>query len=372
MYINMDMLRRMPERCNSPPVRGGVRSSEPLTRPVGAGAALVYRGAVRTREAWRFRLLGGGSLLIPAWLAAACAPATVPGLYQGYLEAEYVYVASPQGGALHSLRVQRGQDVPSGAPLFDLDPEPEATLARQAADNLDRALARLRDLQKGQRPSEVASIEARRDQARANLALAEVEYRRAEDLHRDEVVPIDDVDRARAAREQYEAQVAQYTADLETARLGARSDVIEEAEAAAAAARAELARAEWVAAQKSQAAPAAGRVHDTLYRPGEWVAPGVPVVVLLPPENLKVRFFVPQGELSRVPPGAAVRVTFDGGARPYEASVSYVSTQAEFTPPVIYSQQTRDKLVFMVEAKLAPSDFGSLRPGQPVDVTLER
>jgi len=315
---------------------------------------------------------GRPAALLALSLAAACAPPSVPGLYQGYIEAEYVYVASPQGGALRSLSVQRGQDVPSGAPLFDLDPEPEATLARQAAENLDQAQARLRDLRKGQRPSEVASIEARRDQARANLALAEVEHRRVEALYRGEVVPIDDLDRARAAVDQYRAQVAQHTADVETARLGSRSDVIEEAEAAVAAASAELARAEWVLAQKAQAAPAAGVVHDTLYRPGEWVAPGVPVVVLLPPENLKVRFFVPQDELSSVPPGAAVRVTFDGGARPYEASVSYVSTQAEFTPPVIYSQQTRNKLVFMVEAKLSRSDFGPLRPGQPVDVALER
>lgn len=311
-------------------------------------------------------------MLLALTLAAGCTPAPVPGRYQGYIEAEYVYVASPQGGALRSLSVQRGQDVTTGAPLFELDPEPEAALVRQAADGLDQARARLRDLRKGQRPSEVAAVEARRDQARANLTLAENEFRRMDQLYRDEVVPVEDVDRARASRAQYEAEVAQYTADLETARLGARPDVVAEAEAAVSAAQAELTRAEWILAQKKQAAPVDGAVHDTLYRPGEWVAPGSPVVVVLPPGNLKARFFVPQGELSSVPPGTAVRVTFDGGAGPYEARVSYVSTQAEFTPPVIYSAETRDKLVFMVEAKLAPSDFGALRPGQPVDVALER
>lgn len=303
---------------------------------------------------------------------AACNPAPPAGTYQGYLEAEYVYVASPLGGALESLEVERGRAVTAGEALFELDEEPEASLVQQAEEGARQAEARLEDLRKGQRPSELASIEALRDQARSSLELAELELARVENLYRDEVVPAEELDRARTQRELYEAQVARYTAELQTARLGGRTDAVDAAEAAAAAASAELTRARWNLGQKAQSSPVTGVVHDTLYRPGEWVGPGNPVVVLLPPENLKVRFFVPERELAGVQPGQAVQVHIDGAPAPYLARVSYVSTRAEFTPPVIYSRETRAKLVFMVEARFASPDASDLRPGQPVDVTLER
>jgi HlyD family secretion protein len=112
-------------------------------------------------------------------------------------------------------------------------------------------------------------------------------------------------------------------------------------------------------------------VQDTLYRAGEWVATGNPVVELLPPANIKVRFFVPQAALPRIKPGQTVSVTFDGGPHAYSATVNFISTQAEFTPPVIYSRENRSKLVFMIEAKFSPADAADLRPGQPVDVELK-
>jgi HlyD family secretion protein len=112
-------------------------------------------------------------------------------------------------------------------------------------------------------------------------------------------------------------------------------------------------------------------VHDTLYRQGEFVAAGNPVVVLLPPENLKVRFFVPQEKLAQIKTGATVSVQADGAARAVSATVNYISTQAEYTPPVIFSRETRANLVFMIEAKFAAADAAELRPGQPVDVTLK-
>jgi HlyD family secretion protein len=112
-------------------------------------------------------------------------------------------------------------------------------------------------------------------------------------------------------------------------------------------------------------------VHDTLYRSGEFVAAGNPVVVLLPPENLKVRFFVPQEKLPQIKTGGTVSVKADGAARAFSATVNYISTQAEYTPPVIYSRETRAELVFMIEAKFSPADAAELRPGQPVDVELK-
>lgn len=304
------------------------------------------------------------------FLVSGCEPGGDAGTYQGYIEAEYVYVASPQAGELKALAVERGQEVELGQPLFKLDPEPEAALRREAVEKLKEAQARLEDLRKGKRPSELAALEAKVDQAKVSLELAELEFRRVEKLFQEKVVPVEDLDRVRATLDLSKAQLAEQAADLETARLGGRADAIQAAEAAVAAGEAVLRNAEWSLAQKSQLAPAKGLVHDTLYRPGEWVAGGRPVVVLLPPANLKVRFFAPQEALARLAPGVAVRVTFDGAPQPYAAKVSYVSTQAEFTPPVIYSQQTRAKLVFMIEAKFETGDTAPLRPGQPVDVRL--
>ena len=124
----------------------------------------------------------------------------------------------------------------------------------------------------------------------------------------------------------------------------------------------------WTRSGNSRRANAA--VQDTLYRQGEFVAAGSPVVVLLPPENIKVRFFVPQEQLPRIKTGGKVSVYPDGAAHPFHAAVNYISPQAEYTPPVIFSRETRANLVFMIEAKFSPADAADLRPGQPVDVEL--
>jgi HlyD family secretion protein len=134
------------------------------------------------------------------------------------------------------------------------------------------------------------------------------------------------------------------------------------------AARAQLAQAEWRLDQMSQAAPQGGIVVDTLYRPGEWIAAGAPVVSLLPPENVKVRFFVPEPRLGAIGIGDEVHIGCDACAAGLTATISYVSPDAEYTPPVIYSREMRAKLVYLVEAR--PRQPTALRPGQPVDVTL--
>jgi HlyD family secretion protein len=129
-----------------------------------------------------------------------------------------------------------------------------------------------------------------------------------------------------------------------------------------------LAKADWDLSQKRQAAPQAGEVFDTLYREGEWVAAGRPVVVLLPPRNIKVRAFVPETRIGAIQPGDRVLVTVDGVAAPFIGKVSFISPQAEYTPPVIYSRESRSKLVFMIEAIFDNQTAAKLHPGQPVDV----
>ena len=129
-----------------------------------------------------------------------------------------------------------------------------------------------------------------------------------------------------------------------------------------------MVKANWDLAEKSQSAPQAGLVYDILFYPGEWVPAGRPAVVLLPPANVKVRAFVPESRIGRVQPGQEVRVRVDGVAEPYLGHVSYISPQAEFTPPVIYSRESRTKLVFMIELRFDAKAAARLHPGQPVDV----
>jgi len=130
-------------------------------------------------------------------------------------------------------------------------------------------------------------------------------------------------------------------------------------------------QAAWTLAQKSQAAPAAALVFDTLYSQGEWVPAGRPVAVLLPPENIKVRFFVPEEAVGGIALDQEAQVRFDGSPETVPVRVSYVSAQAEYTPPILYSSDNRAKLVFLVEARPAPDQAPLLHPGQPVDVRID-
>ena len=159
--------------------------------------------------------------------------------------------------------------------------------------------------------------------------------------------------------------------EVSVGELPSRTDQVRAQAAQVAAARAALEQAQWKLDQKSIAATRDGQVVDTLYREGEWVAAGNPVVRMLPPSNVKVRFFVPQTALGAIAPGRAASVRCDGCQALVPVTVSYVATEAEYTPPVIYSNETRAKLVFMVEARPSVADAKLLRPGQPVSVMLD-
>ncbi len=301
---------------------------------------------------------------------AGCSRQTPAG-YQGYLEGDFVYVAAPLAGRLDRLAVTKGARVVAGAPLFSLEQSAETSSLREGAERLRQAQARLADLRKGSRPTELAALEARLAQARAAAELSALGLERATKLHETTVLSDDDYDRARLNHEADTKQVAETEAQLATARLGSRTDVVAAAEADAAAAQAALDRAGWSVAQKSQSAAQAALVYDTLYREGEFVPAGAPVVSLLPPENIKVRFFVPEADFGALKAGENVRVAVTGRAAPLAARISYLSPQPEYTPPVLYNRENRAKLVFMVEAlPVDPAAARDLHPGQPVDVTV--
>jgi len=308
---------------------------------------------------------------LAAALLAGCSPNST-GNFQGYIEGEFVYVAAPLGGALTNLAVARGGSVTNGQLLFELERGSEVAALAQAEKNLAQAKSQLDDLTKGRRPTEIASLEAQLDRAKADLTLAEAELARREKLGGDDVISKEELDQARAQRGADQAQVKQLAADLETAKLGGREDAIRAAQAAVASQTAALDKAKWSFDQKRQFAPTNAFVQDTLYRQGEWVAAGNPVVILLPPANIKVRFFVPEMLLAKIKTGQNVEVSFDGATNKYAATVNYISTQNEFTPPVIYNRENRAKLVYMIEAKFSATEAAELRPGQPVDVKLSQ
>jgi HlyD family secretion protein len=200
------------------------------------------------------------------------------------------------------------------------------------------------------------------------LDFSQKEYEREEGLVAGGATTAEALDRARSARDQDRDRVAQLTADLATARLGAREDQVAAAEADVRALEAALSQAQWQLDQRSQAASQAGLVFDTLYREGEWVPAGRPIVALLPPASIKVRAFVPETRVGALHPGGPARVFVDGVPKPFVGRISFISPQAEYTPPVIFSQESRSKLLFMIELTFDPKVAANLHPGQPVDV----
>ena len=319
----------------------------------------------------RRTLLGGLILAFGILFSVTGCRPDDPGYFQGYLEGDFVYVGAPLAGRLEKLNVTKGARVDAHIPLFTLENAAESAAQQQAADQLAAAEARLADLRKGSRPSELAALQARLDQARAAAELSKIELARQTELLKANVTAQSDFDRARTAHERNLASVIELEAQLATAQLGGRADVIAAAEAEAAAARAVKSRADWSVTEKTQSAPRAALVYDTLYREGEFVTAGSPVVSLLPPENIKVRFFVPEPKLAGLRAGQTVRVTLNGqSGAALEARISYLSPQPEYTPPVLYNRENSAKLVFMVEALFPPDVARNLHPGQPVEVRL--
>jgi HlyD family secretion protein len=292
------------------------------------------------------------------------------GALQGYAEGEYVRVASPIAGQLARLNVARGTTVKAGDALFALEQENEAAAYREAEERVKRSQAQHRNLLKGRRPEEIDAIRAQLAQAEASLKLSEANLVRQQQLVESNFISKDKLDEARTGRDRDRERMNELRAQLATAKLAARPDEIRAALAEVAASREALAQAEWRLSQKSSRAPQDALVTETLYVQGEWVPAGSPVVSLLPPANIKVRFFVPEKILGSVKLGQRVRIRCDGCQDAVPAPVTYIAQQAEYTPPVIYSRDNRAKLVFLVEARPAPADAMRLHPGQPVEVEL--
>ena len=239
--------------------------------------------------------------LLTALILAGCDNGKEP-TYQGWVEAELIFVGPDEQGRIETLNVREGDHVELQAPLFTLD------------SDLQRA--------------DVAMQEAA-------VKNAQIAYDRAMTL----------------LRTQTGTQRA-----------------FDDAEAALRTAQARLNSAQTRLARRKVASPVSGSVQQIYYRGGELVPAGKPIVALLPPGNLKVRFFVNEATLPKLKIGEPVTVGCDGCAPGIVAKISFIARTSEFTPPVIYSLEERSKLVFLIEAR--PERPELLRVGQPVSVSL--
>lgn len=290
--------------------------------------------------------------------------------YQGYVEGEFVYVASPIGGALQKLLVHRGDSVKAGDLLFSLDQEPENTALSEAQAREQQARAQLENLKKGKRPEEMRAIEEQIKSAEANFNFSALHFKRMEKMVKTNAISEEQADEARTAFIRAQAQLDELRAQFSLAKLGAREDEIQAAEAALKANEAVLAQAKWQLAQKSQNAAEDAIVFDTFFREQEWVPPSAPVVALLPPAHIKVRFFVPEAVVPQLQVGKKIKVRADGAPTSLSATINYIAPKVEYTPPVIYSEQARAKLVVMIEASFDSFESYKPSPGQPVDIKI--
>ncbi len=276
----------------------------------------------------------------------------------GYIEGESLFLAAPVAGTVSLIRAEEGQRVAAGAQLFAIDP---ATLSAQS----EQAQAQIAEAR-----TQIASAQANAQQAEAEATAAATDVDKAQrDLNRLLTVRRDDA----AAVAGTDIDAAQAALREASARLRAARETASARRSQIAAARAQESQAKGGSrevdirvGQLSPPAPSPARVEEVYFRPGEWVAANQPVVSLLPDDRVKVRFLVPEKEVARYRPGKAVRFSCDGCANGLSAKISYVSPRPEFTPPVIFSRDSRDRLVFMVEA--LPAKPANLMPGLPVDV----
>jgi HlyD family secretion protein len=318
----------------------------------------------------RIAALVAGLVVVLIVLALTTFPANQNADFPGYMEADLVLVGSEQGGRVAKLSVEEGTHVKQGDPIFELESSEQEASVAAAKSRVAEADARLADVQAElQRPGEIEVLEASLNEAKAMLQVASNNLDRARTLFAKGWITKAQLDDTVAQHDRNEASVAEADKRITAARLPGRSDMIDAAKANAEAARHALVEAEKNLGKRQVAAPAGGTVEEVYFRPGEVVNAGQAVVALLPPRNLKVRFFVAETVRSKLQVDQTVNISCDGCPADLHAKISFIARDAEFTPPVIFSREQRQKLVFLVEAR-PEGEASALTAGQPVTVTL--
>jgi HlyD family secretion protein len=311
------------------------------------------------------------ALVLIGWVASKLfAPAKPQDLFEGYVEGDLVQIGPVEGERIAKLDVEPGDMVAEGATLFTiatpiLDEQRDESKAKVA-----QAIANMKNMQAAlQRPEQIAVLQAAVESAKAALVLSQTEYDRQVYLLPRGATTVAARDQAKFALDRDKANLTQAQRQVEAGLIPSRTHEIVAAGAAITQAQAELNQVKVRIARQTVHAPAAGIIQDVYFWPGEIVAAGQPILALLPPENRKIRFYVPETQLSRFTLGAKVSVSCDTCRPGLEGRVIYISQQAEYTPPVIFSLQERSKLVFRVDARL--DDLNVLLPlGLPIEARL--
>jgi HlyD family secretion protein len=289
----------------------------------------------------------------------------------GYVEGRYVYVSTTGGGRIEALPIREGDEVQQGQLLAQLEAGRERAQLAAAEAAAGAAQATAADRSKGQRPEEIAQLEARLRQAEADFGYADRETQRLAALYERSLIPKAQLDEQRSARDRAQAQVSEARAAISTGRLAARSDTQKAAQAQYEQALAETAQAQWSLDQRQLLAPDSGRIDRIYHHVGEYVGAGEPVLAVLPPRNRVLRFWVPEAQQSLVHPGSSVRIHCAAcGDQDATAVVRWISASAEYTPPVLYTRSRRARLSFMVEAE-PQGKAAQLNPGLPIEVELQ-
>jgi len=287
---------------------------------------------------------------------------------QGWIEADLVFVGPDEAGRVETLSVNEGDTIALGAPLFSVDADLQIADVRTASAQVAEAKARLSRLEAAQqRKEEVAVLQAQQRRAESAVALSDVDLERQQTLAAKGIASTAQLDIAKANSGRDKAALEEVKRQITVAQMASRDEDIAASRESLVAAQARAVASQTKLTRRKVAAPVTGTVQQIYYRPGELVPAGRPVVSLLPPGNIKVRFFIAEAMLPKVKLGDAVQVTCDG-CQPISARVSFMARAAEYTPPVIYSLEERTKLVFMVEARTGTPE--NLRVGQPVSVAL--
>ncbi|ABS65714.1 secretion protein HlyD family protein [Xanthobacter versatilis] len=298
---------------------------------------------------------------------AACAPEPADS-FSGYVEGDIVFIGPTEAGRVSALAVEEGSVVKSGDVVARVEDDLQVADRDAAAAQLKEAEARLADARAPlQRPEEIAVLDAAEHRAAAALDQSRLDLDRQKALVPKGASSQANLDAAQHQFDQNQAALDEARKRIAAAGIAARTHAIDAAEQAVSAARATLAAAQVRLDRRTLKAPTNGPVQTVYYRVGELVPEGRPVVSILPPGLVKVRFFVPEQVLPNVALGSRVTVTCDG-CPSTTAKIFFISAQAEYTPPVIYSREERSKLVYLVEAR--PDDPAKARPGQPVNVAL--
>jgi HlyD family secretion protein len=289
-----------------------------------------------------------------------------PQMWNGYVEDDYVYAAAASAGTIRSIAVQEGQLVHKGDVLFGLEASQQQAQFDAATARADAAEATLENLQTGSRQEEIAVTQAQLMKAKADLNLATQNLARTQDLFDRGLTPVASLDQSKTTAQAAKAAVDQLEAQLKVQQLPARDAQQIGAEASLAAAKADAASAKAALDNRTVVAPEDGRIERLFYKAGEVAGAGAPVLSMSGAEAMKVLFYVSEADRPRFALGDVLSVSCDGCASGLMATVSHFASDPQFTPPIIYSRDERNRLVFLTEAVL--DDQNGILPGQPVSI----